>query len=73
MTQPMDRTPDPARTGEPRPGDAETRSEQELRHGEDGPGGGHGQAPSEQSPGHDHDDADTPDEVHPALRADDDA
>jgi hypothetical protein len=30
-----------------------------------------GQAPDEQAPGHDHDDPDTPDHVHPALKADD--
>lgn len=30
-----------------------------------------GQEPAEQAPGHDHDDPDTPDEVHPALKVDD--
>lgn len=35
------------------------------------PSGSLGQPPAEQSPGHDHEDPDTPDEVHPALEADD--
>lgn len=35
------------------------------------PQGSLGDAPGEQSPGHDHEDPDTPDEVHPALKADD--
>lgn len=35
------------------------------------PSGAVGEAPAEQAPGHDHDDPDTPDEVHPALKADD--
>lgn len=34
---------------------------------------GLGQEPAEQAPGHDHDDPDTPDHVHPALKVDDSA
>ena len=35
------------------------------------PSGKVGSAPDEQSPGHDHDDPDSPDEVHPTLARED--
>ncbi|MDO5628300.1 MAG: hypothetical protein Q4G43_08270 [Mobilicoccus sp.] len=68
MTQPLDRTPDPERTGQPFDGERDTVDEQDLI---DGDGNARpGKKPAEQSPGHAHDNPDTPDEVHPALKAD---
>lgn len=68
MTQPMDRTPDPARTGQPFEGEREHVDEQDLIDREED--ARLGKVPAEQSPGHEHDNPDTPDEVHPDLDAD---
>ena len=68
MTQPMDRTPDPQRTGEPFEGEREKVNPEDVIDGQQDRGG---KVPPEQSPGHDHDNPDQPDEVHPALKADD--
>lgn len=50
-----------------------SETDQKPLDGQDDPeaSGSLGGAPAEQSPGHDHEDPDTPDEVHPALKADD--
>ena len=68
MGQPMDRTPDPQRTGEPFEGEREKVNPEDVIDGQQDRGG---KVPPEQSPGHDHDNPDQPDEVHPALKADD--
>lgn len=49
-----------------------SETDQKPLGGQDDPEaqGSLGSAPDEQSVGHEHDDPDTPDEVHPKLRAD---
>ncbi|MBM6545355.1 hypothetical protein JNO54_04260 [Janibacter sp. YIM B02568] len=64
----MDRTPDPKRTGEPFEASTRRSTPRDVIDGEQDRGG---KVPAEQSPGHDHDNPDQPDEVHPTFQADD--